>query len=197
MEDDTEILYRPVDGGSTTTVSGPAFPSSSTIYKPYRIPTRLDTENNASAPPALLLGRPTTIPQSAVHEIDPTERSRFTDHDSDPDFSRIQAGDVHLLDERFAWQHSTRFPAPTLGGSGTECQTQAIRPLSPEISTKQYVRGARHLQQPWETGSWKRFPWMGFGALLTTILRKQVLYAFTAGTNWRSYWCICYYHFGK
>jgi len=172
LEDDTEILYKPADEGSTTTLSDPGFPSSSKIYKPYRMPIPLDTDNNTSVPPALLLCRSTTIPQSTVQEVDPTESSRFIDHDSDSDPSRIQAEGVHFFQERFAWQHSTRFPPPTMGGSGTERQTQTMKALSPETLTKQYIRGARHLQQPWETGSWKRFPWMGFGSLLTTILRK-------------------------
>ncbi|KAF2733936.1 hypothetical protein EJ04DRAFT_524062 [Polyplosphaeria fusca] len=77
--------------------------------------------------------------------------------------------------ESVAWANSTDFgPARhTSPPPQPQPTTAAPRSDTPNDGRK-YFRHPRHMLEPWKIGFWARFPWIGFGALFSVLLRGSM-----------------------
>jgi hypothetical protein len=73
--------------------------------------------------------------------------------------------------EQVAWANSTQFRSTPAASKPQMVQTTflATDDETPPPPSK-YFRHPRHMLEPWITGVWMRFPWLGSGALLLIVL---------------------------
>ncbi|KAF2014965.1 hypothetical protein BU24DRAFT_410655 [Aaosphaeria arxii CBS 175.79] len=73
--------------------------------------------------------------------------------------------------EPVAWANSTQFGPTRPESPKPEPQTTTMPVPDAEQAriSRRYFRHPRHIPEPWKAGSWDRFPWCGFFALLLVI----------------------------
>ena len=84
--------------------------------------------------------------------------------------------------EPAAWEYATYTSPIERSSSGIpkpEAQTSftSLPGTDSARGSRQYFRHPRHIPAPWKPGFWIRFPWLGFGAVLSILLcmGKQIL----------------------
>ncbi|CAI6332264.1 unnamed protein product [Periconia digitata] len=93
--------------------------------------------------------------------------------------------------ESVAWANSTRFKSTAEDrapiGTIQKLEPTNINHFQRETyvrkDSRQYFRSPRHINEPWKSGTWKRFPIWGFGALFMVLLFTGASIGILVGSN--------------
>ncbi|KAF2185841.1 hypothetical protein K469DRAFT_157361 [Zopfia rhizophila CBS 207.26] len=74
----------------------------------------------------------------------------------------------------FGAARQSRSARPDSPKPEAQATVSAVPESDPPPQSRRYFRHPRHILEPWTSGFWIRFPWLGFGALLGVILLTGV-----------------------
>lgn len=136
-------------------------------YQPYRPEHR---RQSSDAAPARLSWN--VSPIALQQSLPPMPSTNESPSNMTPSLFSSRAVLSSPYQESIAWERSTIFRSTRPESPKPEgVATTAMIPETERYNeARRYFRHPRHIPEPWRTGFWLRFPWLGFGALFSVLL---------------------------